>query len=202
MLFVVTGLILLVKRSHEPAVLAVAGAVLAGIVLFALAIVVFFALQHRGMFEISTRLAGGLLRNKRLQDFAGKAAGIDAAVVAVYRNRPRLWRSIVLRYTGWIAGTGEIWLILYFFGQPISLLDAFILESLGAGVRAAAFMVPGALGVLEGSFIVFGALFGLPAQTSLMISLCRRVRELALGLPGLAAWQFIEGHHLLRRRRT
>ena len=201
LLFVVTGLALLVTHSREPAVLDVAWAVLAGILLFALVMAIFLALQNHRMFEVSTRLAGSLLRNKRLADFAGKAAGVDGAVVAIYRDRPRLWRSIAVRYVGWIAGTGETWLIMYFFGHPISVLDAFILESLGAGVRAAAFMVPGALGVLEGSFIVFGALFGLPPQTSLMISLCRRVRELALGLPGLAVWQVLEGNNILRRRR-
>lgn len=84
-----------------------------------------------------------------------------------------------------------------FLGQPIPVIDAFILESLGAGVRAAAFMVPGQLGILEGSFILFGAVFGLPAQTALAISFARRVRELALGVPGLLVWQWIEGRHLL-----
>jgi uncharacterized membrane protein YbhN (UPF0104 family) len=79
------------------------------------------------------------------------------------------------------------------------VVDAYILESLGSGVRAAAFMVPGALGALEGSYLLFGALFGLPADTALAISLSKRVRELALGLPGLLVWHWIEGHYLLRR---
>jgi uncharacterized membrane protein YbhN (UPF0104 family) len=59
--------------------------------------------------------------------------------------------------------------------------------------------VPGALGVLEGGIVVFGALFGLPADMALAISLSKRVRELALGLPGLMAWQWVEGQNLLRR---
>ena len=85
-------------------------------------------------------------------------------------------------------------------GQPLGVIDAFILESLSSGVRAAAFMVPGALGALEGGFVVFGALFGLPAETALAISLSKRVRELILGLPGLFVWHWVEAHyHLLRR---
>ena len=60
---------------------------------------------------------------------------------------------------------------MYFLGRPFSVTDAFILESLSSGVRAAAFMVPGALGALEGGFVVFGALFGLPADMALAISL-------------------------------
>jgi hypothetical protein len=38
-----------------------------------------------------------------------------------------------------------------------------------------------------------------PANMALAISLSKRVRELALGLPGLAAWQWEEGRHLFRR---
>jgi len=65
-------------------------------------------------------------------------------------------------------------------------------------VRAAAFMIPGALGALEASLILFGALFGLPADAALAISLSKRVRELAWGVPGLLLWHWIEGHYLLR----
>jgi putative membrane protein len=202
LLFVMAGLAMLVSRSVSPQVLAIAWAVLAGLGLMIGAVAIFLKLQHRGMFEVSTRIAGGLLRSKRLREFAGRAASIDLAVVEVYRDRPRLWRSAIFRLAGWMLGTGEVWLTMYFFGQTITAADAFILESLSAGVRAVAFMVPGALGILEGSFIVFGSLFGLPPQTSLMISLAKRVRELALGLPGLAVWQLVEGHRIMRPRKA
>ncbi len=84
-------------------------------------------------------------------------------------------------------------------GQPLGPTDSFILESLSSGVRAAAFMVPAALGVQEGGLVLFGALFGLSAEIGLAISLSKRVRELLLGLPGLFFWYWIEGHYLLRR---
>jgi hypothetical protein len=42
-------------------------------------------------------------------------------------------------------------------------------------------------------------MFGLPADTALAISLSKRVRELALGVPGLLLWQFVEGRYHLRR---
>ena len=69
------------------------------------------------------------------------------------------------------AGAGEIWLVMQALGQPLGMIDSFILESLGSGIRAAAFMLPRALGALEGGFVLFGALFGLPADTALAISL-------------------------------
>ena len=201
LLFVMIGVALLLNRSTDHATLLVAWAVLIGIALFFVAIAAFVLVQHRGMFAVSAKLAHALLPRKRTSDLAGSASAIDGAVVAIYGDRSSLCRAALLRLVGWVAGAGEIWLVLRFSHHRLGAIDAFILESLGAGVRAAAFMVPGALGVLEASSIVFGALFGLPADTALTISLARRVRELALGLPGLFVWHWIEGHRLLRPAR-
>jgi len=199
LVFVLTGVMLLVIRSTEHTALLVAWVVLIGMGVFIVAIAAFVLVQHRNMFVMFAKLARGLVPEKWLSSFAGNASAIDDAVVAVYRNRFAFLRANLLRLVGWAAGTGEIWLVMQFLGQPLGVLDAFILESLSSGVRAAAFMVPGALGALEGGFVLFGALFGLPAETALAISLSKRVRELILGLPGLFVWHWIEGHYLLRR---
>jgi putative membrane protein len=199
LIFVTTGVTLLVTRSTDHAALLVAWAVLIGIGVFFVAVAVFVLFQHRSMFAMFAKLARGILPEKWQSSFAGSALAIDDAVVAVYRNGFAFLRANLLRLVGWAAGTGEIWLIMQALGQPLGVIDAFILESLGSGVRAAAFMVPGALGALEGGFIVFGALFGMPAETALAISLSKRVRELILGLPGLFVWHWVEGHYLLRR---
>jgi len=199
LVFVLTGVLLLMIRSTEHTALLVAWVVLIGMGVFIVAIAAFVLVQHRNMFVMFAKLARGLVPEKWLSSFAGNASAIDDAVVAVYRSRFAFLRANLLRLVGWAAGTGEIWLVMQFLGQPLGVLDAFILESLSSGVRAAAFMVPGALGALEGGFVLFGALFGLPAETALAISLSKRVRELILGLPGLFVWHWIEGHYLLRR---
>jgi uncharacterized membrane protein YbhN (UPF0104 family) len=160
---------------------------------------VFVLFQQKNMFARFAKLARPLLPEKWLSDFGGSAAAMDEAVVLIYRSGFSFWRANLLRLIGWVAGAGEIWLVTQCLGQPFSLTDAFILESLSSGIRAVAFMVPGALGVLEGGFVVFGGLFGLPAEIALAISLSKRVRELLLGVPGLFAWYWIEGHYLLRR---
>jgi putative membrane protein len=201
LLFVMIGVVLLLTHATAPAAAAVAWVALIGIGIFFAAITVLLLFQHRGMFAVSAKLAGSLLRSERLSSIAGGASAIDDAVLAIYHDRFAFCRASLVRLVGWAAGTGEIWLVMQFLGQPMGVIDAFIFESLGAGVRAAAFMIPGALGVLEGSFVVFGALFGLPAETALTISLSRRVRELALGVPGLFVWQWIEGRRALRRGR-
>ena len=199
LIFVISGVGLLLMRSTERSALLVAWTVLIGIGLFVVPIAAFVLFQHRGLFVRFAKFARRLLPAKRLSAFAGSASAIDEAVVAAYRSRWVMLRASLLRLVGWAAGAGEIWLVMQSLGQPVGMVDAYILESLGSGVRAAAFMVPGALGALEGSFVLFGALFGLPAETALAISLSKRVRELALGLPGLLVWHWIEGHYLLRR---
>jgi putative membrane protein len=199
MVFVVAGVTLLVSRSSDHAAVPVAWAVLMGIGVFVAAIAAFVLVQHRRMFVVFSKVARRLLPEKWLSGFTGSASAIDDAVVATYRRRFAFLRANLLRLIGWAAGAGEIWLVTHFLMRPLSVIDAFVLESLSSGVRAAAFMVPGALGALEGGFVLFGALFGLPADTALAISLSKRVREMALGLPGLFVWQWVEGHYLLRR---
>jgi len=199
MLFVISGMGLLLMRPADRSVLLVAWAVLIGTAVLLALITAFLVFQHRGLFVKSAKLARRLLPEPWLAAFAASASTIDEAIVAAYRTGWRILRANVLRLVGWAAGAGEVWLILQSLGHPLGMVDAFIVESLDSGVRAAAFMVPGALGALEGSYVLFGALFGLPTETALAVSLTKRARELAVGLPGLLFWHWIEGRYLLRR---
>jgi len=199
MAFVIAGVALLVLRPTGDAAFEVVAGVLIGVGALVAAVVAFVLFQHKNMFERFAKLARGMLPGQWLADFAGSAAAVDDAVVLAYRRGVAFWRANVLRLIGWAAGAGEVWLVTWCLGQPLGVTDSFILESLSSGVRAAAFMVPAALGVQEGGLVLFGALFGLPAEIGLAISLSKRVRELLLGLPGLFFWYWIEGHYLLRR---
>jgi putative membrane protein len=198
-IFVLSGVALLLMQSTDRNSLLVAGTVLLAMGVLFVAIAAFVVLQHRGLFAGSAKFARRLIPEKWLSTLAGRASMIDDAVVATYRNRSVVLRASLLRLAGWATGAGEVWLVMQSLGQPIGVVDAYILESLGSGVRAATFMVPGALGALEASYVLFGAMFGLPADTALAISLSKRVRELALGVPGLLLWQFVEGRYHLRR---
>jgi putative membrane protein len=199
--FVAIGLTLLLARSLDPAVLAVAWSITAAMAILLAATAMFIAVQRMGMFDIATRIGGALLRNGALARLNAKATEIDGAIRALYRDKRAFWIAMAWRLVDWIVGAGEIWLVMYFLGKPISLAEALILESLGTGVRSIAFLIPGAIGVLEASFIVFGSLFGISAADSLALALAKRVRELLWGIPGLVAWQIAEGRRLLVRRR-
>lgn len=158
----------------------------------------FVIAQRNGLFRFLARRAhrfsGGLVA------MVGDAERLDESVRAVYRRRSDIGKNVLLQLISWFAGTGEVWIACYFLGHPISIADAMILQSLSRAVRAAAFMVPGGLGVQEGGIMLLAGLVGLSPETGLALALVKRVRELAVGVPALIAWQAAEGHHLWRRR--
>jgi putative membrane protein len=197
--FVLLGIGLLLTRSTERSTLVIAGMVLICTSVLFVATAAFVLFQQRGLFAWSAKFARRLLPEKWQLAFAPRASAIDDAIVAAYRSGWVILRASLLRLIGWAAGAGEVWLAMQSLGHPICIGDAIILESLSSGVRAAAFMVPGALGALEGGFVLFGDLLGLSADTALVISLAKRVRELALGVPGLLLWHWVEIQYLLRR---
>jgi len=131
----------------------------------------------------------------------GSAQAMETTLNGIYRRRLPVSICGMWRLLGWMAGAGEVWLALYFLGHPINLWEALMFESLGQAVRAAAFLVPGALGIQEGSFVLIGAMLGIGSETALALSLVKRVRELGLGLPGLVAWQFTNGKSLCQKQK-
>jgi hypothetical protein len=54
--------------------------------------------------------------------------------------------------------------------------------------------------VQEGAYVMLGGLFGLPPDTALALSLLKRARDLAIGIPALATWQALESGKAWRRR--
>ena len=72
------------------------------------------------------------------------------------------------------------------------------IESLLFAIRNAAFMVPSGLGVQEGAYALLGPLFGLPPEAALALSLLKRARDVAVGVPALISWQIVEGRRRLR----
>ncbi len=100
----------------------------------------------------------------------------------------------------WIASSAEVWLALVFAGEPLSFGAVLAIESLVYASRTAAFVVPNAVGVQEGAYLLLGASFGLSPDMALALSLLKRARDLAIGVPALAVWQIVESGRWLRRR--
>ncbi len=134
-----------------------------------------------------------------LTALTGGAATLDAEVVQLCRRYGRLWAALAWQFAGMIAGAFETWLVLKLVGHPVSAWEAIALESLCHAIRNLAFFVPGALGVQETGLVVIGALIGLPADAAIALSLAKRLREIVIGLPALASWQWVEIGRMQRK---
>ena len=124
----------------------------------------------------------------------GSLTGISEAAAGMYRRRAALLRACLLHLVAWLLGSIESWAVLGAFGWPVSPLQALAVEALGMAARSAGFAVPGALVVQETGFALAAAAVGLPETTGIALSLVKRVREISVGLIGLALW------HLERRQ--
>ena len=154
-------------------------------------------------FGLASLFERGLVRLAATFGWTGMQdiAGLHQKIHALYRAPGPLALALLHQSISWLLGTFEVWLALHFLGHDISLPTALVIESLGQAVKAAGFVVPGALGVVEGGYVVVGGLFGLSPAVCIALSLMKRLREIGLGLPALVAWQWLE-HHWVPPART
>ena len=171
-----------------------------GIAVSALAAAGFVLAQRKGLFRLLERLPE-TLDLKWAWAVLPDAEGIHAGIQTIYQHRARVLASGGLHLGGWVVGAGEAYVGLYFMGHAIAWSDALILESIAFALRTAAFVVPARLGIQEGSYILLGAMFGLSPEVALALSLLKRGREIATGLPCLIIWQSVESRRLWSRER-
>lgn len=152
----------------------------------------FIATQRRGLALIE-RLVHRMVPN------AGRhATAVTRVVEAAYGQPARLWACLALHLAGWFGGAAGAWLILGFIGHPLPFLSVVAIESLLFAIRNAAFVVPSGIGVQEGAYALLGPLFGLPPEAALALSLLKRGRDIAVGVPVLLSWQLAESRRPLR----
>lgn len=123
---------------------------------------------------------------------------LDAEIRALYAQPGRLLVACAWQLAGLVAGSFENWLALRLLGHPVGVADAIALEVVTQVLRQVFFVVPASLGVQEGGLLVTGNLLGLPADVSIALSLVKRMREVAFGVPALVSWQWIEARRLRR----
>jgi putative membrane protein len=170
------------------------------VILLAIALVVLVLVQRAGVFEFLALRAVRLAGRAGWEDLVAHASDLDAAIRALYARPARVAASCGLRVLARLSLSGEVWLAARLLGHPITIADAILFKSFTIVARAAAFPVPAGLGVQEGTFVALGALIGLPPDVALATSLATRVREIVSSVPGLLAWQTVEGRALRRRR--
>jgi putative membrane protein len=188
--FALIGVILLGAQTSGFSPMELRTAVLIASAFLAVQVGGFYLIQRRGLFSRLMRALGRFAGKRDWSQWITQAQAIDLAVEQTHRRNAAVTASFLLSLVGWVVGTGEVYLIAWFLGQPVSWLDALLLESLGQAIRGAGFAIPGALGVQEGGYLLLGPLAGLPPDAALALSLAKRARELLLGLPGLIYLRF------------
>ena len=115
----------------------------------------------------------------------------------LYERPGRIAAASLVHLLAWLAGAAWVWLAYRLLGAPIRIGEAVAIEGVASGILSVSFLVPAALGVQEAAYVALGSLFGLDPHLSFGLSLLRRGRDLAIGIPVLLAWQATE----LRRLR-
>lgn len=144
------------------------------------------AAQRLGLIKLLESLADRVMPDAWKNP--GMTAPIHHAIEALYELHGRLAATSAVHLTAWIFSIAEAWTVLHLMGFPITVVQALALESAIYATRSAAFLVPAALGVQEGAYVLIGAALGLPSETALALALIKRGRELTLGLPSIATW--------------
>jgi putative membrane protein len=160
----------------------------------------FYFVQRMGMFRFLAKIIARLANSPEWQSLVQGGETLDQTVRALYARRKALIACCTWTIISLVAGSGEIWIALHALDLRATFISALILQSMVLTIRSAAFAVPGGLGVQEGGYLVVGNLLGIPGDAAFALSLIARVRELALGIPGLITWQIFEARRLWRAR--
>lgn len=125
----------------------------------------------------------------------------DRELAATYGHRGRMASGTAIHLVGWLCkGIGN-WLAFRLLGADLDLMGGLAIEALLHALLIPAFVVPGYAGVQEAGYAGIGALFGIPPEVSLGVSLLRRARDIAIGIPILLVWQAVEIRCLRRSQR-
>lgn len=161
--------------------------VMEGTLLLAVPCIAGFIVLQKGSADWAQRIVG------RLFSKTGQEATFGQAIHGLYGSWLRLASSAALHLLGWMLAGGGTFIAFHLVGGYISIPDALALEAFLCMLRSLAVFVPAAIGVQEAGYAMLAPIFGLPAEMGLAVSLLKRTREIAIGIPALIYWQIMEG---------
>jgi putative membrane protein len=187
LLFAALGVLLLLRLTGK---VAQATDLFIGLALCLPLIAGLYMLMHRGsVFARLLRAIEGMLDlPAHLRGLLGQAVALDERLHELLGQTPALLATIGWQLAGFIAGAIETWLALRWLQHPVGFGAALALESLTQAIRHFIFLVPAGLGVQEAGLVGFGYLLGLGTDTSIALSLAKRMREILFGVPALVYW--------------
>jgi putative membrane protein len=188
-LFIALGLLFLAYTEPETRLWLGACAVLAA----ALATIAGFVALHRShgavtfISRILNRLLGPALRRLSLA---------KGALNEIRARRVQIARAAILHFICAVAGGVVTWFGFHILAAPISLFGAISFEAVIHALLALGFFMPARIGVQEAAYLLLGAVYGVPPELAISLSLFRRARNFAISIPILLSWQFLEARRL------
>ena len=186
------GMLLARAPRSELAVPVEVGLALAVLLCFA------FVWVQKGAAPIFAKL-GRRIAGRWFADAQERVDVIQAELSLIYGHALRLAAGFLMHLAGWLGTGAAGWIMYRALDVPIDFDDALAIEALLSAAAAVAFLVPVNAGVQEAGYAGLGAVFGVPPELSLGVSLIRRARDVVVGVPILLAWQFLEVCHLRER---
>lgn len=115
---------------------------------------------------------------------------IDLALKEYYlKHSPRFLKSTLWQLTAWIIGGFEVFLFFRVLGLDMTLLQAFVLQSLLQSIKTVSFMIPGNIGVQEGGLGILCVHLGFSMTDGFALSIIKRFRQLVWFIVGLILWK-------------
>jgi len=197
-IYVVAGLLILGlgrHTAHLPLVHSLLQICVVGLLFASLGGGLFLAFQRRGL-----RWAIGKVTAQILPQSVTHTAGIAAALEEIYRAPLRIVLSVGLHFCAWMGGALSTWIAFRLMGVSISVASVVAIDSIVYAMRSAAFFVPNSLGVQEAAYTTLAPLIGIGKDLGLAVSLIKRARDIAIGIPILLIWQAAEGRRAFAAR--
>jgi len=192
--FIVLGLAIgITELRASPAMAPYADAMIAGTVLLIPAVAAFIVLQRRGT-QFAEKLAA-----RMLPAAVRHTAAFTQALHAFYEKPLRLTFSAMFHLTGWVASGVWIWLIMRLLGAEVNVSSAIAIEALLGALRTATVFIPASVGIQEAGYAALAPVFGMGPEIGLAVSLLKRARDVAVGVPVLLIWQALEGRRAFAR---
>jgi glycosyltransferase 2 family protein len=190
--YIALGIAILSVRAPRSAMgTSLTAALFIGLILAVISCGVFLGLQRYGHSMLN-------MFSARLSRVVAAMAPISTALEEIYRSPARVGASTVLHFVGWIASAVGTWIAFHLVGADVDLESVLAIESLVCAARSAGAFIPNALGVQEAAYALLTPVFGISAEFGLAISLLKRARDIAIGVPTLVVWQIVESHRMAR----
>jgi putative membrane protein len=190
--FIAVGVVTLMTFTpHSSLTFSVTSGAAFGLLTIVLSCAGFVALQRHGR-TFTTKLISRLFPNA-----APVTNSVAAQIEAIYRRPAKVGLSVLFHCGGWLASALSTWIALLLMGVRAHVWAVVAIESLVCAVRSVAFLVPSGLGVQEAAYAAIAPLFGVGAEIGLAVSVLKRARDIAVGLPILLLWHWSESRSFL-----